>query len=158
MRDLLSPEEIDSLLRTNENMQTAPAESSCEGLEGAPATGPPPQNMQPFYNDMSSMPQRPQFVPLTRLHALDHQKSIELFSNVPMELSVVLGHTERRVRQILSLKAGTIIELDKYAEEQLDIYVNGMHIGQGEVVVIEEKLGIRVSSINNMKEPDKTES
>lgn len=108
---------------------------------------------QPMYYDpQHTMPQRPQFVPLTKPQRPNQPKNIELILDVPMEMSVVLGRAERSVKQILSLGPGSIVELNKYAEEPLDIFVNGMLIGQGEVVVIEEKFGIRVNNIVSTKE------
>ena len=57
-----------------------------------------------------------------------------------MEFSVVLGKTKRTIREILALSPGSVVELDKLAEEPLEIYVNGKLLAQGEVVVINEKL------------------
>jgi flagellar motor switch protein FliN/FliY len=105
-----------------------------------------------YYDPQYGMPQRPLFVTLTKTNRESRPKNIDLISDVPMEVSVVLGKTERPVRQILSLKPGAIVELNKYAEEPLDIFVNGMLVGQGEVVVIEERIGIRINSILSTKE------
>ncbi len=110
------------------------------------------QGMYPMYDPYGAMSQKPQFATLGRPQRPNQPKNIELILDVPMEMSVVLGKAHRSVKQILSLGPGSIVELNKYAEEPLDIFVNGMLVGQGEVVVIEEKFGIRVNSIVSTKE------
>jgi flagellar motor switch protein FliN len=66
---------------------------------------------------------------------------------VPLEFSVVLGKSKKTIREVLSFGNGSVIELDKQADEPLEIYVNGKLIAQGEVVVINENFGIRITNI-----------
>lgn len=100
--------------------------------------------------------QRPQFTPFNETPRQNQPRNIDLILDVPMEMSVVLGRAQRTVKQILTLEPGSIVELNKYAEEPLDIYVNGKLIGQGEVVVVDEKFGVRVNNIVSAQERAET--
>ncbi len=78
--------------------------------------------------------------------------------DIPLSVTVELGRTKRSVKEILELSAGSIIELDKLAGEPVDILVNQRIVAKGEVVVIEENFGVRVTDIlsqadrlNNLK-------
>ncbi len=73
--------------------------------------------------------------------------NISLLMDVPMNLTVELGRTRQLVRDILGLGEGSIIELDKLAGEPVDLLVNGKLIAKGEVVVIDENFGVRVTDI-----------
>ncbi len=75
------------------------------------------------------------------------QRNIGLLMDVSMELTVELGRTKWQIRDILSIGEGTIIELDKLAGEPVDILVNGNPIAKGEVVVIDENFGVRITEI-----------
>lgn len=72
---------------------------------------------------------------------------IDMIMDIPVQLSVELGRTRLTIKNILQLGQGSIVELDGLAGEPMDIYVNGYLIAQGEVVVVEEKYGIRVTDI-----------
>lgn len=74
-------------------------------------------------------------------------RNLDLIMDVPLEFSVVLGRTKRTIKDVLSLSNGSVVELNKLADEPLEIYVNGKHIAQGEVVVINENFGIRITNI-----------
>ena len=78
---------------------------------------------------------------------LQSQENIELIKDVPLEVTVELGRTTKSISEILDFAPGTIIELDKIAGEPIDILVNGKFVAKGEVVVIEESFGIRVTEI-----------
>jgi flagellar motor switch protein FliN/FliY len=67
--------------------------------------------------------------------------------DIPLQVTVELGRTRRSVKEILELSAGSIIELDKLAGEPVDILVNNRLIAKGEVVVIDENFGVRVTDI-----------
>ncbi|KWX08826.1 flagellar motor switch protein FliN, partial [Hydrogenibacillus schlegelii] len=74
-------------------------------------------------------------------------ETLQLLLDVPLEVTVELGRTKRLIKDILSLAPGSIIELDKLAGEPVDIYVNHKRIARGEVVVIDENFGVRVTEI-----------
>ncbi len=81
--------------------------------------------------------------------AMPGQENIGLIRDVPLEVTVELGRTKKSIAEILDFAPGTIIELDKIAGEPIDVLVNGKYVAKGEVVVIEESFGIRVTEIIN---------
>ena len=70
-----------------------------------------------------------------------------MLMDIPLQVTVELGRTKRSVKEILELSSGSIIELDKLAGEPVDILVNNRLIAKGEVVVIDENFGVRVTDI-----------
>ena len=74
-------------------------------------------------------------------------ENISLIMDVPLEVTVELGRTTKSIQDILEFAPGTIIELDKIAGEPIDVLVNGKYVAKGEVVVIEESFGVRVTEI-----------
>ena len=85
-----------------------------------------------------------QFAPMTPVMG---PENINLIMDVPLEVTVELGRTNRSIKEILEFSPGTIIELDKLAGEPVDVLVNGKLVAKGEVVVIEESFGIRITEI-----------
>ena len=75
------------------------------------------------------------------------KNDLDLILDIPLELSVELGRTKMLVNNLLQLGQGSIIDLNKPAGETLDICVNGKLVARGEVVVVDEKYGIRVTDI-----------
>ncbi|GAA0125375.1 flagellar motor switch phosphatase FliY [Clostridium sp. CTA-19] len=73
--------------------------------------------------------------------------NIDLILDVPLEVSVVLGKTRKNIREVLELTTGSLIELDTLAEEPVDILVNGKKIAYGEVVVVDENFGVKITGI-----------
>ncbi|MGH7443004.1 MAG: flagellar motor switch protein FliN, partial [bacterium] len=73
--------------------------------------------------------------------------NLELLMDVPLRITVELGRTEKLVKEVLALGPGSVLELDKLAGEPVDILVNEKRIATGEVVVIDENFGIRVTEI-----------
>ena len=76
-------------------------------------------------------------------------ENINLIMDVPLEVTVELGRTRKSIADILDFAPGTIIELDNIAGEPIDVLVNGKFVAKGEVVVIEESFGIRITEIIN---------
>ncbi|WP_141433425.1 flagellar motor switch phosphatase FliY [Bacillus sp. 03113] len=74
-------------------------------------------------------------------------KNLNVLMDIPLEITVELGRTKRSVKEILELSAGSIIELDNLAGEPVNILINGRLIAKGEVVVIDENFGVRVTDI-----------
>ncbi|MGG2972612.1 flagellar motor switch phosphatase FliY [Geobacillus stearothermophilus] len=74
-------------------------------------------------------------------------RNLELLFDVPLQVTVELGRTKRSVQEILQLSTGSIIELDKLAGEPVDVFVNNKLIAKGEVVVIDENFGVRITDI-----------
>ena len=116
----------------------------------------PPMGAQPVYappayanNVVSSgVPvQNAQFAPLTNVPVEVNAANISLIQDVPLQVTVELGRTKKSIREILEFSTGSIIELDKLAGEPVDIHVNGQLTAKGEVVVIDENFGVRITEI-----------
>jgi flagellar motor switch protein FliN/FliY len=81
-----------------------------------------------------------------------NEMSIESLLDIPVEISVEIGRTRMAIGDLLSLTRGSIVELNRLAGESADIYVNEKLVGKGEVVVANERLGVRVLEIVTPKE------
>lgn len=117
------------------------------GVQQQPMAGMP----QPMYamppQDINIQPAQFQsFMPMQNLDGIAPE-NIDLIMDVPLEVTVELGRTSKSIKEILDFSPGTIIELDKLAGEPVDVLVNGKFVAKGEVVVIEESFGIRVTEI-----------
>ena len=78
--------------------------------------------------------------------------NLGLILDVPLEVSVELGRVRMPVRQLLSLTAGSVIELAKLAGEPLDILINGRAVARGEAVMVNDKFGVRLTEIVSQSE------
>ncbi len=74
-------------------------------------------------------------------------QNIDMIMDIPVTLTVELGRTKIAIRSLLQLAQGSVVELDGLAGEPMDVLVNGCLIAQGEVVVVNEKFGIRLTDI-----------
>lgn len=132
----------------------------------APAPAPAPAAAPAPAPQMQQMPQMPQMAPMyamppanynvkpaeflsfdPSMQPLLQQENIDLILDVPLEVSVELGRTNKTIKEILDFQQGSIIELNRLAGEPIDVLVNGKFVAKGEVVVIEENFGIRVTEI-----------
>ena len=91
-----------------------------------------PAAFQPFAGDVNSLTQK---------------ENIDLIMDVPLEVTVELGRTTKSIKDILEFAPGTIVELNKIAGESVDVLVNGKYVAKGEVVVIEESFGVRITEV-----------
>lgn len=82
----------------------------------------------------------------------DTNRNLELLMDIKLELTVELGRCHLPVKKVLELTRGSIIELDKVAGESVELYANGKHVANGEVVVIEDNFGLRITSITDPEE------
>lgn len=87
------------------------------------------------------------FEPLSQGIIGESHRNIDLILDVPLDVSVVLGRTKKSIKDILNLSTGSLIELDKLAEEPVEVLINGKKIAYGEVVVVDENFGVRITSI-----------
>ena len=121
----------------------------------APAPGPAPAMSAPPQGYAQPMqPAQPVNVAPAQFQAFDNtinplmqQENIGLIMDVPLEVTVELGRTNKTIKEILDFSPGTIIELNKLAGEAIDLLVNGKYVAKGEVVVIEDNFGIRITEI-----------
>ncbi|MFL0251820.1 flagellar motor switch phosphatase FliY [Clostridium neuense] len=125
----------------------------------------PPQyyEMPPQYQQASPQYQQPpvevnkaSFQSFGPSRSQDMPKNIDLILDVPLEISVVLGRAKKNIKEILNLGTGSLIELDKLAEEPVEILVNGKKVAYGEVVVVDENFGVRITSIVSNEEKIKS--
>ena len=127
---------------------------------GQPMMGQPQMNMQMnpgMGQPMMGQPvnvQQAQFTNFTGTPLNAYQpENIDLIMDVPLEVTVELGKTKKSISDILDFGPGKIIELDKIAGEPIDVLVNGKYVAKGEVVVIEESFGVRITEIINNGKP-----
>lgn len=73
--------------------------------------------------------------------------TLDAVSDIPVNVSVVLGKTQMQVNQLLKLGRGAVIELDRKVGEPIDIFVNNRLVARGEVVVVEDKIGVTMTEI-----------
>ncbi|MBE5879468.1 MAG: flagellar motor switch phosphatase FliY [Lachnospiraceae bacterium] len=106
---------------------------------------PPQMTMAPMQNVNVQPAQFQTFTSYSMPQAA--QENMGLIMDVPLEVTVELGRTKKSISSILDFAPGTIIELDKIAGEPIDVLVNGKFVAKGEVVVIEESFGVRVTEI-----------
>ncbi|MFW5429042.1 flagellar motor switch phosphatase FliY [Bacillus pumilus] len=116
--------------------QAAPAKRQAKPKPAAPV------NVAPVEFEAFSEPQ----------HTTSQLGNLDMLMDIPLSITVELGRTQRSVKEVLELSAGSIIELDKLAGEPVDILVNKRIVAKGEVVVIDENFGVRVTDILSQSE------
>jgi flagellar motor switch protein FliN/FliY len=116
--------------------EQADAEASAQPAETAAA-----QNVQPAANVFANL--APEVAGLPP----EATRNLELVMDIPIQLTVELGRTRMPIRNLLQLAQGSVVELNELAGEPLDVFVNGCLVAQGEVVVVNEKFGIRLTDI-----------
>lgn len=79
----------------------------------------------------------------------EQNKNLDILMDIRLQLTVELGRTELPIRKVLELTRGSIIELEKVAGEPVELYANGKLVAHGEVVVIEDNFGLRITSITD---------
>lgn len=82
------------------------------------------------------------------------KKNLDILKDVMLHVSVELGRTKSTIREVIDFEEGSVIELNKIAGEQVEVFVNNKIVAKGEVIVIEDKFGIRITSTNLPKGPD----
>ena len=112
-----------------------------------PMYAPPAQYAQSAVLGAGVPVQAAQFAPLTNEPIEANTANISLIQDVPLQVTVELGRARKSIKEILEFSTGSIIELDKLAGEPVDIHVNGQLTAKGEVVVIDENFGVRITEI-----------
>lgn len=140
---------------------TAKMAAAAEPKAQAPAAGPSPQPRPAAAPSAAPQPQvqasRPEpqpidvrpaeFAPLSQAETAPVPANIDLILDIPVSVTVELGRTSRTIGEVLGLGPGSVIELEKMAGEPVDVLVNGKLVAHGEVVVIDESFGVRISEI-----------
>jgi flagellar motor switch protein FliN/FliY len=146
----VAKEMVDNLMNA---VQQQPAASPPPAAAPKPAAAPPPSPAyaqpvpQPKPQAQNVAVQPVQFAPLKPSSVPGCDTNIGLIMDVPLQITVELGRTRKLIRDILELAPGSVVELDKLAGEPVDILVNGKLIAKGEVVVIDENFGVRITDI-----------
>lgn len=120
----------------------APSQASSPAPAPTPKPTPKPKHQEPV--EVQS-PEFQNFEPTQP--TAESNDNLDLIMDIPLNLSVVLGRSKKTVRDILSFNTGSVIELDKLTDEPLEILLNGKLIATGEVVVINENFGVRITDI-----------
>ncbi|MCK6206210.1 flagellar motor switch phosphatase FliY [Bacillus infantis] len=176
VHELMNPESMQKDETVELKKEKAPAAGSISGMQNnGQSTSPIQGHQMPENRDVYRQPeqptqvqqpgspqhfgaaypgtQQPQVQPAAFSNFETHQlqeteaKNLDMLLDIPLQVTVELGRTKRSVKDILQLSAGSIVELDKLAGEPVDILVNSRLIAKGEVVVIEENFGVRVTDI-----------
>jgi flagellar motor switch protein FliN/FliY len=90
-----------------------------------------------------------EFTPLVPRGSAGSGSKIDLIADIPVRVTVELGKTRKSISEVLNITTGSVIELDKMAGEPVDVLVNGKLIAKGEVVVIDENFGVRITDVMN---------
>ncbi|SDL74128.1 flagellar motor switch protein FliN/FliY [Dendrosporobacter quercicolus] len=147
----VSKDMVDSLMTAVQEPAAAPAAPKAPASAG-------PQSNTAHAQQAAAVPaakkvapdvavQPVQFAPLSPAAIPVADTNINLIMDVPLQVTVELGRTRKLIREILELAPGSVVELDKLAGEAVDILVNGKLIAKGEVVVIDENFGVRITDI-----------
>jgi flagellar motor switch protein FliN len=146
----------------NELLQPAPEEPEAAVVPQQPAPSQPEPTIQeaPMQTMQQTAPQQRPAQPAPNVQQAaftsfdtpaappaEQPRNLDLLMDIPLKVSVELGRTKRTIKEILELSVGSVVELDKLAGEPVDIHVNDKLIAKGEVVVIEENFGVRVTDI-----------
>ena len=84
----------------------------------------------------------------SNIKPLEHTEQINIIDDVSLEIAVELGKTQKSIREILDFEEGTLVELNRFTGEMMDILVNGKVIAKGEVVVLEDKFAVQLKEIS----------
>ncbi|MGL6105046.1 FliM/FliN family flagellar motor switch protein [Romboutsia sp.] len=83
-------------------------------------------------------------------------ENIERVRDIPLKVTAILGKTQMSIKEIFDLTKGSLIELDTFENQEVEIYVNGQKIAYGQVVIVEQNFGVRITSILGEEELVKT--
>ena len=138
--------EENSKEETEEIEQEEPKEELKEELE----------NEEAQKKDNSLITVRPVRFPEFKDETTNRQikKNLDILQDISMHISVEIGRTHSTIREVMDLEQGSIVELDKIAGEQVEVYANNKLVARGEVIVIEDKFGVRVTTTNIPKQSD----
>ncbi|WP_353855748.1 flagellar motor switch phosphatase FliY [Bacillus sp. Bos-x628] len=137
-----TPQSAPKLKQAAPQTQSAPVQQAAPPKRQAKPKPAEPVNVAPVEFEEFSEPQ----------HTTNQLGNLDMLMDIPLSITVELGRTQRSVKEVLELSAGSIIELDKLAGEPVDILINKRIVAKGEVVVIDENFGVRVTDILSQSE------
>ena len=141
-----------------------PQGGEASAYPGYPPDGqyPYPYPPDPLYPPQPATPPEPKVIPAQPNHLVEltgpthlsqeQKDNLDLILSVSLEVAVEIGRTRRKIQDILSFSKGSLVVLDRLAGDQVDLLVNGQCVAKGDVVVIEDNFGIRITEI--LQKPD----
>lgn len=133
--------------------QQPPSQQSYQTRPSQPSG---PKHMGANYNQAMGQPTNVQPAVFSNFEQVqlgeNEAKNLDMLLDIPLQVTVELGRTKRSIKEILELSTGSIIELDKLAGEPVDVLVNNKLVAKGEVVVIDENFGVRITDIISQKD------
>ena len=154
---VLSQAEIERLLAANgapapgQPATQEPVPQTVPTAQPAPAQPAPAVPAQPVYvpepKVINSKPVQFPELDLGERLGKEQADNLEMIMSVPLEISVEIGRTRRKVEDILALSKGSLVVLDKLAGDQVDLFVNGLCVARGDVVVIDDNFGVRITEV-----------
>ena len=159
--ELLSQDEIEALLAGVNNPSAsagAPTPVETQPTDGPPHievinTQPVIQSVQREIKQDASV-RTVQFAPLDNTSNSGMVNGVDLILDVQLQVAVELGRAQMKVKDVLGLGPGSVIELDKHAGEPVEVVVNNKTVAKGEVVVIDENFGVRITEIVSAQKYD----
>lgn len=156
VKEILEPKPTPAPAPTVQTPQEVPVQPEVQQVaqqtthQAPPTPQPQYQTPPPQYVQEPVMVREPQFASFDQSFQSQKVETIDLVGDIPVELTVELGRTNKKIAEILEFSQGTVVELNKLVGESLDIYANGKYIAKGEVVVIDDNFGVRVTDIENI--------
>ncbi len=142
---MLSQADLDALIAAAQAEQPAGIDLAPDEPEGMPPSTPEAEAAPVGGSGLVDLPR---FDPPTpSFSTAEGATGLGRVRDIPLEVTVELGRTRLLIRDILDLSPGAIIELDKVAGEPVDLFANGMLVARGEVIVIDDNFGVRVTEI-----------
>ena len=142
----IGPDELNNLLNSVDEMASDIATIDEQLRANVSAGNAEAKEMN--HSSTSNLTARPvQFAPLNQSSATSPDTNLDLLMGVKLQVVVELGRTSMRIEEILKLGPGSVVELDKLAGEPVDVLVNNRLIARGEVVVIDDRFGVRITDV-----------
>ena len=145
---MFDEEEQNEELKNNEDIEEA-TEVEQEEIEETPVDmdSASPEETKDYQDSVTVQPVKFSSFDQEETTSADEAHNLDLLMDIEIQLTVELGRCELPIKKVLELTKGSIIELDKIAGEPVDLYANGKHIANGEVVVIGDNFGLRIIGI-----------
>lgn len=154
----INPEELAELMGSENELTSPSSPDPVEIPTPAPVTPPkaeptpaaqtprvPPSQPQPSGPAVTARPA--QFAPLQNAGLVSSSTNLDMLLGVTLRVTVELGRTKMSVEEVLKIGPGSVVELDKLAGEPVDVLVNEQLIARGEVVVVDDRFGVRITDV-----------
>lgn len=146
MNDTMSQDEIDNILNQLTGTETPSSGGGSGAMDLSFGGG--------GSKEMASVPSGNKKPAGGKREASVDTENIPLLLDVKMRLSVVLGNSRRPIREVLDLGKGSVVELDRFAGDDVDVYINDQIVGKGQIVAIDDEYGVKITRIlNPVKKP-----